>query len=114
LGVVTLNLQCGGLKSPTKFYVIDAETSYQALLIRPWLHNNQIISSTLHQCLKYVNNDRQKRINGDLKPFGVYEIKFNDPQFFLSKEGKEKGKPSELVKTLRNIAPTEGLEYDAY
>jgi hypothetical protein len=35
LGVITLNLQCGSLKSPTKFYVIDAETSYQAILGRP-------------------------------------------------------------------------------
>jgi hypothetical protein len=32
LGAVTLNLQCGGLNSPTKFYVIDAETSYWVLL----------------------------------------------------------------------------------
>jgi hypothetical protein len=52
-------------------------------------------------------------INGDLKPFGVHEIKFNDAQFFLSKEGKEKGKSSEPVKTLRNVAPTEGSKYDA-
>jgi hypothetical protein len=51
-------------------------------------------------------------INGDLKPFGVHEIKFNDAQFFLSKEGKEKGKPSEPVKILRNNVPTEGSEYD--
>jgi hypothetical protein len=28
MGEITLNLQCGSLKVPTKFYVIDAETSY--------------------------------------------------------------------------------------
>jgi hypothetical protein len=68
----------GSLKAPIKFYVIDAETSYRALLGRPWLHNNHIIPFTLHQCLKYIENDKQKRIDGDVKPFGVHEIKFND------------------------------------
>jgi hypothetical protein len=48
LGAITLNLQCGSLKASTKFYVIDAETSCRALLGRPWLHNNQVIPSTLH------------------------------------------------------------------
>jgi hypothetical protein len=35
LGALTLNLQCGSLKAPSKFYVIDVETSYRALLGRP-------------------------------------------------------------------------------
>jgi hypothetical protein len=85
LGAITLNLQCGGLKAPTKFYVIDVETSYRALLGRPWLHSNQVVPSTLHQCLKYMENGKQKRIDGDVKPFGVHEIKFNDAQYFLPK-----------------------------
>jgi hypothetical protein len=34
LGAITLNLQYGSLKAPTKFYVIDAETYYRALLDR--------------------------------------------------------------------------------
>jgi hypothetical protein len=58
LGAITLNLQCGSLKVPTKFYVIDADTSYRALLDRPWLHSNQVIPSTLHQCLKYIDNGK--------------------------------------------------------
>jgi hypothetical protein len=70
------------------------------------------VPSTLHQCLKYVDNGKQKRINGDLKPFGVHEIKFNDAQFFLSKEDKKKDKPSEPVKTSRNAVQTEESEYD--
>jgi hypothetical protein len=85
LGAITLNLQCGSLKAPTKFYVIDVETSYRALLGRPWLHSNQVIPSTLHQYLKYIENGKQKKIDGDVKPFGVHEIKFNDAQYFLPK-----------------------------
>jgi hypothetical protein len=93
LGAITLNLQCGSLKAPTKFYVIDAETSYRALLGRPWLHSNQVIPSTLHQCLKYIENDKQKRIDGDVKPFGVHEIKFNDAQYFLPKSATAPSRP---------------------
>jgi hypothetical protein len=33
LGAITLNLQCESLKAPTKFYAIDVETSYRALLV---------------------------------------------------------------------------------
>jgi hypothetical protein len=40
LGAITLNLQCDGLKALMKFYVIDAETSYRALLGQHWLHSN--------------------------------------------------------------------------
>jgi hypothetical protein len=93
LGAITLNLQCGSLKAPTKFYVIDAETSYWALLGRPWLHSNQVIPSTLHQCLKYIENGKQKRIDGDVKPFGVHEIKFNDAQYFLPKPATAPSRP---------------------
>jgi hypothetical protein len=78
-------LQCRSLKAPTKFYVIDAKTSYRALLGRPWLHNNHVIPSILHQCLKYIEDEKQKRIDDDVKPFGVHEIKFNDAQYFLPK-----------------------------
>jgi hypothetical protein len=83
----------GSLKAPTKFYVIDAETSYRALLGCPWLHSNQVIPSTLHQCLKYIENDKQKRIDGDVKPFGVHEIKFNDAQYFLHKSATAPSRP---------------------
>jgi hypothetical protein len=92
LGAITLNLQCGSLKAPTKFYVIDAETSYR-LLGCPWLHSNQVIPSTLHQCLKYIENGKQKRIDGDVKPFGVHEIKFNDVQYFLPKFATTPSRP---------------------
>jgi hypothetical protein len=93
MGAITLNLQCESLQALTKFYVIDAETSYRALLGRPWLHSNQVIPSTLHQCLKYIENDKQKRIDGDVKPFGVHEIKFNDAQYFLPKPATAPSRP---------------------
>jgi hypothetical protein len=110
LGAITLNLQCGSLKAPTKFYVIDAETSHRALLCRPWLHNNQVIPSTLHQCLKYIENGKQKKIDGDVKPFGVHEIKFNDSQYFLPKPATT---PSRLTRKASQRPFNEGPKFDA-
>lgn len=40
------------LKTEVTCYVIDNES---LLLGRPWIHDNRIVPSTLHQCLKYVN-----------------------------------------------------------
>jgi hypothetical protein len=102
-------LRCGSLKAPTKFYVIDAETSYRALLGRPWLHSNQVIPSTLHQCLKYIENGKQKRIDGDVKPFGVHEIKFNDAQYFLPKSATA---PSRLITKIGQKPFNKGPKFD--
>lgn len=38
LGSVTLPITIGNFRTEAKFYVIDSETSYKALLGRPWLH----------------------------------------------------------------------------
>jgi hypothetical protein len=110
MGAITLNLQCRSMKAPTKFYVIDAETSYRALLGHPWLHNNQVIPSTLHQCLKYIENGKQKRIDGDVKPFGVHEIKFNDAQYFLPKTATA---PSRPTRKASQKPFNEGPKFDA-
>jgi hypothetical protein len=110
LGAITPNLQCASLKAPTKFYVIDAKTSYRALLGRPRLHSNQVIPSTLHQCLKYIENGKPKRIDGDIKPFGVHEIKFNDAQYFLPKPTTT---PSRQTRKAYQKPFNEGPEFDA-
>lgn len=84
LGAVTLPLRFGSLNTQTKFYVIDAETSYKALLGRPWLHENYVVPSTLHQCMKYVKDGKQRRINGDIHPFGVHEVGLSDARYYLN------------------------------
>jgi len=57
LGKIRLRCQIGNLKSEVTYYVIDADTSYNLLLGRPWIHANWIILSTLHQCFKYMEDD---------------------------------------------------------
>jgi hypothetical protein len=58
LGAVNLALNFGALKTEIKFYIIDADTSYKALLGRPWLHEQCMVASTLHQCIKYVKDGK--------------------------------------------------------
>lgn len=50
MGTIRLTLKLGDWFTRVKFYVIDADTSYWALLGRPWIHQNGVVPSTLHQC----------------------------------------------------------------
>ncbi|KAL8151472.1 hypothetical protein V2J09_021280 [Rumex salicifolius] len=43
------------------FHVIDVNTSYNALLRRPWLHASKSIVSTLHQC--YIDDSGNERMS---------------------------------------------------
>jgi len=54
LCMICLWCQIRDLKSKVMCNVIDADTSYNLLLRRSWIHANWIMPSTLHQCFKYV------------------------------------------------------------
>ncbi|XP_020080518.1 uncharacterized protein LOC109704178 [Ananas comosus] len=86
LGSITLPIRFGKLQTEAKFYVINADTSYKALLGRPWLHKYHIVPSTLHQCLKYIKDGEEYRIDGDIRPFGVHEIRYEDARYFIELE----------------------------
>jgi hypothetical protein len=64
----------------------------------------------LHQYLKYIENGKQKRIDGDVKPFGVHEIKFNDAKYFLPKSATA---PSQPTRKAGQKPFNEGLKFDA-
>uniref|UniRef100_A0A2N9I0X6 Uncharacterized protein n=1 Tax=Fagus sylvatica TaxID=28930 RepID=A0A2N9I0X6_FAGSY len=71
---------------------------------RPWLHENGIVPSTLHQCFKYSDGKQVKKVIADLQPFTEAESHFADAKFYLncdmvsdtlpedSKRTREKGK----------------------
>src|SRR3954466_7932044 len=61
MGKIKIHCQIGDLKSEVTIYVIDADISYNLLLGRPWIHKNHIVSSTLHQVMKYVDAQGQVR-----------------------------------------------------
>jgi hypothetical protein len=74
-----------------KFFVIEFTTSYSALLGRPWLHKYHVVPSTLHQCLKFVDNQgEQQRIIGNLHPYTLQEVHHADAKYFFPSEGVEK------------------------
>ena len=76
LGKIHLQCQIRDLKSEVTCYVIDADTSYNLLLGRPWIHANWIMPSTLHQCFKYVDNKKMVRtVFAEMQPFkGIEKI----------------------------------------
>lgn len=54
---VKLKCHIGELKAKVTSYVIDADMSNNLLLRRPWIHINLIITSMLHQCMKYIDEE---------------------------------------------------------
>src|SRR3954466_14122517 len=60
-------------------YVIDADTSYNLLLGRLWIHRNHIVPSALHQVMKYVDAQGQVRtLVAEQCPFKGVENYFTD------------------------------------
>ncbi|CAA0813575.1 Unknown protein, partial [Striga hermonthica] len=62
LGIIRLRLLMEDMESTAMFHVIDAKTSYNMLLGRPWLHENGVVPSTWHQCFKYCKNGIVKTV----------------------------------------------------
>ena len=46
------------------FIVVDACSPYTAIVARPWLHALEVISSTLHQKVKYPAGGQIEEIDG--------------------------------------------------
>lgn len=93
-------LSIEGHRTEVLFHVIDAPTTYNALLGRPWLHANYIVPSTLHQCFKFYKGGKQDREQADPNPFTEAEAHLADAKFNFS----TKCTPSPIVKDL--VRPT--------
>ena len=52
-GQIRLPMQTGSDVVEVDFIVVDAFSSYTAIMGRPWLHSLGAVSSTLHQKVKY-------------------------------------------------------------
>ncbi|XP_027174203.1 uncharacterized protein LOC113773791 [Coffea eugenioides] len=90
IGLIRLELLISELSSSALFHIIDTKTSYNMLLGRPWIHENEIIPSTLHQCFKYCRDGIVKKVAANDKPFTETETHFADAKFYLQKEAKRK------------------------
>ena len=79
MGKIKLRWQIRDLKSKVTCYVITADTSYNLLLGRPWIHCNAIIPSTLHQVMKYADGrGRVKTLIAKKHPLKGVENYFTD------------------------------------
>ncbi|KAB5563764.1 hypothetical protein DKX38_003818 [Salix brachista] len=83
IGKIRLAMHIEDMESNALFHVIDAKTTYNMLLGRPWIHENGIISSTLHQCFKYCRNGQVRKIMADTDPFTMAEAHFADAKFYF-------------------------------
>ncbi|KAK2996034.1 hypothetical protein RJ640_002194 [Escallonia rubra] len=89
------------LKSDTLFHVIDAMKSYNLFLRRPWAHENGVVPSILHQCLKFYR-DREKKVDGDGRPFTEAEFHFADAKFYMESEMSQECLSTETSSTKKN------------
>ncbi|KAL0295975.1 UNVERIFIED_CONTAM: hypothetical protein Sradi_6649600 [Sesamum radiatum] len=118
IGIIRMQLTMEDMVSSTLFHVIDAKTSYNMLLGRPWLHENEVVPSTWHQCFKYCRNGIVKKVLGDNKPFTEAESHFADAKYYIEEanKGKEilppKSQSHAIIKTQeRMIHPPSNLNH---
>jgi hypothetical protein len=94
-GKVTINVKAGLVSSPTEFFVLNAYSSYNAILGRPWLHQMGAVPSTLHQRLRFPMPQGVMEIMGDqlaAKQCLIAAVKQKAPSPRDLKEGTAKDK----------------------
>jgi len=96
--IIKLRCQIGDLRSEVTYYVIDADTSYNLLLKQPWIHRNSIVPSTLHQVMKYVDEEEKVRtLIAERHPFKGVENYFTNSLLYQdSFKADENSHPEEL------------------
>ncbi|XP_020249374.1 uncharacterized protein LOC109826765 [Asparagus officinalis] len=81
----------GSCRSKGTCYIIDMDTSYNLLLGRPWTHTNRIVQSTLHQVMKYANDEGEvQTLIAEKRPFRGVESFHIDSIFYLESQEKLK------------------------
>jgi hypothetical protein len=50
-GIICKEVMVGSKTVPMAFFVVDMKGRYNMLLTQDWIHNNECVMSTLHQCL---------------------------------------------------------------
>ena len=64
-GQFRLPVQTSSETVKVDFIVVDAYSPYTAIVARPWLHTLGVVSSTLHQKVKYPSEGQIEEILGD-------------------------------------------------
>jgi len=61
-GQIRLPIQAVSEVVEVDFIVVDAYSLYTTIISRPWLHTLGVVSSTLHQKVKYLFGDRVEEL----------------------------------------------------
>ena len=64
-GQIRLPIQTGSDVVEVDFIMVNAYSPYTAIVARPWLHALEVVSSTLHQKVKYPSNGQVIEIVGN-------------------------------------------------
>lgn len=110
MGKISVELSIGNMKSNILIHVIDAKTSYNLLLGRPWLHENGVVTSTLHQCMKYMKDGEVVKVDADIHPFTETESYFADAKFYLDSCELDVKKPTPSNPTRVNSKEEVGVQ----
>ena len=79
MGKIKLRCQIRDLMSAVTCYIIDADTSYDLLLGRLWIHKNHVVPSMLHQVMNYVDAQGQMHtLVVEQHPFRGLKTHFTD------------------------------------
>ncbi|XP_050918557.1 uncharacterized protein LOC127135986 [Lathyrus oleraceus] len=65
IGEVDLPVKIGVSEFQITFLVMDIHPAYNCLLGRPWIHEVGVVTSTLHQKLKFVKNGKLVIVGGE-------------------------------------------------
>ncbi|XP_059315483.1 uncharacterized protein LOC132066119 [Lycium ferocissimum] len=64
-GEITLPINTAETTQQTKFYVIEGDMGYNALLGRRWIYLMKAVPSTMHQALKFLTTEGIKTVHGE-------------------------------------------------
>ncbi|XP_070005729.1 uncharacterized protein [Nicotiana sylvestris] len=65
MGEINLTMTIGSVDFEIVFQVVDMVTSYNFLLVRPWIHTARAVPSTLHQMLKFEHDGQEIIVHGE-------------------------------------------------
>jgi hypothetical protein len=64
-GIICKEVMVGSKTVPTTFFMVDVKGRYNVLLRRDWIHKNECVPSTLHQCVIQWIGDEVEVVQAD-------------------------------------------------
>ena len=72
-GVIPIEVKVGSKIATVAFFVVNTDSTYNALLERDWIHSKWVVPSSLHQVLVFWKDDNNiEVVKVDERPFVTY------------------------------------------